>query len=340
VVEIGRNMKKSYKLVAGLLILLIVVLGSVSCEKEPSLRFEETRSLMDTYVKVIVYSDEETAETAINAAFARMEEIEKIASIFDSESEAFKLNQDGYLETPSDDLLKLISMSLDYYHLTEGSFDITIQPLLELWQGGLWKESKEVQQSRIDETLELVGSDKIAIEDSRIYFKTEGMSITLGGIAKGYAVDEALEVLRGMGVKYALIDAGGDMGTINSKPDGELWNVALVNPDDTSQSLANFEVSDKSVATSGNYARFFNPEKTAHHIINPKTGYSAPECISVTVIAGSPTEVDALSTSVFVMGPEDGMRLVESLDDVECLIVDADRAIHRSSGLSQYLAER
>jgi len=85
VVEIGRNMKKSYKLVAGLLILLIVVLGSVSCEKEPSLRFEETRSLMDTYVKVIVYSDEETAETAINAAFARMEEIEKIASIFDSE---------------------------------------------------------------------------------------------------------------------------------------------------------------------------------------------------------------------------------------------------------------
>jgi thiamine biosynthesis lipoprotein len=143
-----------------------------------------------------------------------------------------------------------------------------------------------------------------------------------------------------MGVKYALVDAGGDMGTINSKPDGELWNIALVNPDDTSQSLANFEFSDKSVATSGNYARYFNPEKTVHHIINPKTGYSATECISVTVIAGSPTEVDALSTSVFVMGPEVGMKLVESLDDVECLIVDADRTIHRSSGLSQYLVER
>ena len=135
-------MRKSYKLVAGLLILLIVVLGSVGCERELSLRFEETRSLMDTYVKVIVYCDEETGETAINAAFARMEEIEKIASIFDSESEAFKLNQDGFLDTPSDDLLKLISMSLDYYKLTDGSFDITVQPLLELWQGGLWKESK------------------------------------------------------------------------------------------------------------------------------------------------------------------------------------------------------
>ena len=338
--KIDKDMKKSYKLIAGLLILLIVVLGSVGCKRELSLRFEETRSLMDTYVKVIVYCDEETGETAINAAFARMEEIEKIASIFDSESEAFKLNQDGFLDTPSDDLLKLISMSLDYYKLTDGSFDITVQPLLELWQGGLWKESKEVQQSKIDETLGLVGSDKIAIEDNRIYFQTEGTEITLGGIAKGYAVDEALEVLRDMGIKYALVDAGGDMGTINSKPDGELWNIALVNPDDTSQSLANFEFSDKSVATSGNYARYFNPEKTAHHIINPKTGYSAPECISVTVIAGSCTEVDALSTSVFVMGPEDGMRLIESLDDVECLIVDADRTIHHSSGLSKYLVER
>jgi len=315
-VKIGKDMKKSYKLIAGLLILLIVVLGSVGCTREPSLRFEETRSLMDTYVKVIVYSDEETAETAINAAFARIGEIEKIATTWDSEGEAFKLNQDGYLDTPSDDLLKLINMSLNYYKLTEGSFDITVQPLLELWQGGLWKESKEVQQSKIDETLGLVGSDKIAIEDNRIYFQTEGMEITLGGIAKGYAVDEALEVLRDMGIKYALVDAGGDMGTINSKPDGELWNIALVNPDDTSQSLANFEFSDKS------------------------TGYSAPECISVTVIAGSCTEVDALSTSVFVMGPEDGMRLIESLDDVECFIVDADRTIHHSSGLSKYLVER
>jgi len=340
VVKIGKDMKRSYKLVAGLLILLIVVLGSVGCKRELSLRFEETRSLMDTYVKIIVYSDEKTAGTAINAAFARIGEIEKIATTWDSEGEAFKLNQDGYLDTPSDDLLKLISMSLDYYKLTDGSFDITVQPLLELWQGGLWKESKEVQQSKIDETLGLVGSDKIAIEDSRIYFQTEGTEITLGGIAKGYAVDEALEVLRGMGIKYALVDAGGDMGTINSKPDGELWNIALVNPDDTSQSLANFEFSDKSVATSGNYARYFNPEKTVHHIINPKTGYSAPECISVTVIAGSPTEVDALSTSIFVMGPEDGMRLVESLDDVECLIVDAERTIHRSSGLSKYLVEK
>ena len=308
--------------------------------------FEETRSLMGTYVKVVVYSDEKTAEEAISAAFARLEEVEKIASIFDEESEAFKLNQDGLLDTPSDELLQLINMSLDYSELTKGSFDITCQPLLDLWEykpdadKQFWELDEATQTERINETLKLVGSDKIVVEENRIYFKEEGMKITLGGIAKGYAVDEALKVIKGMGIRYALIDAGGDIGTLGSKPEGELWSIALVNPDDTSQSLATFKVSDKSVATSGNYERYFDPEKEVHHILNPKTGYSAAGCISVTIIAESCTQADALATGVFVMGAQEGMGLVESLDDVECLIVDADRIIHQSSGLSRYLNER
>ena len=308
--------------------------------------FEETRSLMGTYVKVVVYSDEGIAKEAISAAFARMEEIERIASIFDEESEAFKLNRDGHLNTPSDELLKLINLSLNYSELTGGSFDITCQPLLDLWQykpdadKQFWELDKTTQTRRINEALKLVGPDKIIIEDNKISFKEKGMKITLGGIAKGYAVDEALEVIKDMGIKYALVDAGGDISTLGSKPDGELWNVALVNPDDTSQSLANFRFSDKAVATSGNYERYFDPEKKVHHIINPKTGYSATGCISITIIAESGTQADALATGVFVMGPEDGMELVESLDDVECFIVDADRKIHRSSGLSEYLSER
>jgi len=339
-------MKKSYHVIAGLLILLIVLLGSTTCAGEPPMMFEETRSLMGTYVKVVVYSDEKTAEESISAAFARLEEIEKIASIFDEESEAFKLNRDGHLDTPSDELLQLINMSLDYSELTEGSFDITCQPLLDLWDykpdadKQFWELDEATQTERINETLKLVGSDKIVVEENRIYFKEEGMKITLGGIAKGYAVDEALKVIKGMGIRYALIDAGGDIGTLGSKPAGELWSIALVNPDDTSQSLATFKVSDKSVATSGNYERYFDPEKEVHHILNPKTGYSAAGCISVTIIAESCTQADALATGVFVMGAQEGMGLVESLDDVECLIVDADRIIHRSSGLSEYLSER
>jgi len=339
-------MKKSYQVIAGLSILLIVLLMSVTCAGEPPMIFEETRSLMDTYVRVAVYSDEETAEEAISAAFARMEEIEKIASIFDEESEAFKLNQDGQLDNPSDELLELINLSLDYSELTGGSFDITCQPLLDLWEykpdadKQFWELDETAQKAEINEALKLVGPDQIIIEDNKIYFKEKGMKITLGGIAKGYAVDEALEVIKDMGIKYALVDAGGDISTLGSKPNGGLWNIALVNPDDTSQSLATFRFADKAVATSGNYERYFDPEKKAHHILNPKTGSSAAGCISVTIIAESCTQADALATGVFVMGAEDGMELVESLDDVECLIVDADRIIHRSSGLSEYLRER
>jgi len=339
-------MKKSYQVIAGLLILLIVLLMSVTCAGELPMRFEETRSLMDTYVKVTVYSDEETAEEAINAAFARMEEIEKIASIFDEESEAFKLNQDGFLDTPSDELLQIINMSLDYSELTAGSFDVTCQPLLDLWDykpdadKQFWELDETTQKGKINETLKLVGSDKISVKDNKISFKEKGMKITLGGIAKGYAVDEALEVIKDMGIKYALVDAGGDINTLGSKPEGELWDIALVNPDDTSEHLVDFKIKDKAVTTSGNYERYFDPEAKAGHIINPKTGYSAAGCISVTIIAESCMRADALATGVFVMGAEEGMRLVESLDDVECLIVDADRIIHRSSGLSEYLSER
>ena len=339
-------MKRSYQVITGLLILLIVLLTPVSCTGELPIKFEETRPLMDTYVRVVVYSTEEPAQEAISAAFDRIEEVVNIASTFDENAEAFKLNRDGYIENPPPELLELIELSLDYSELTGGSFDITCQPLLDLWQykpdadKQFWELDGATQTERINEALKLVGPDKIIIEDNRISFKEEGMKITLGGIAKGYAVDEALEVIRDMGIKYALIDAGGDISTLGSKPGRELWDIALVNPDDTSEHLVDFKIKDKAVTTSGNYERYFDPEAKAGHILNPKTGYSASGCISVTLIAEGCTYADALATGVFVMGAEDGMELVESLDDVECFIVDADRVIHQSSGLSEYLNER
>ena len=326
--------------------LLIVVLVSVTCAGEPPKMLEETRSLMDTYVKVAVYSDEETAREVINAAFDRMEEIVNIASTFDETAEAYRLNQDGYVDAPSDELLDLIRMSIDYGEQTSGYFDITCQPLLDLWSYNpsadkqFWELDEATQQAKISGTSKLVGFDKIVVSENKISFQEEGMKITLGGIAKGYAVDEALGVIKDMGVKFALVDAGGDIRTLGSKPRGELWSIALVNPDDTSQCLATFSFADKAVATSGNYERYFDPEAEVGHILNPKTGYSAAGCISVTIIAENCTQADTLATAVFVMGAEDGMRLVESLDEVECFIVDADRIIHRSSGLSEYLSER
>ena len=331
-------MKKLSNIIAIPLTLLVLLFGSISCSLAIPLQYEETRDMMDTFIKTTVYSEDEAlAEEAMNLAFARMEEIAGVASIFDENSEAFRLNRDGYLDNPSPDLVQLIRLSMDYSELSDGYFDITVQPVLELWEGGLWEEPEEVQESRLDEVRRLIGSDKIDVTDDRISFQVEGMKITLGAITKGYAVDEALKVLEDMGIEYALVAAGGDISTLGSKPNNELWNLALVNPDNTSESLAIFEITRKSVSTSGNYERYFSPDKEAHHILNPKTGYSDSNCISVTIITESGTAADALATSVFVMGPDAGMNLVESLDDVECFMVDNNSIIHRSSGIDEYL---
>jgi len=326
-------MEKIFKTVATVVVIIIALFVLYSRWGKQT-KFEETRSLMDTYVSVIAYGGENTAE-AIDEAFRSMKEIESVASIYDPKSEAFLLNENGYIDHPSEDLFYLIRESLDYFELTGGSFDITVQPFLDLWEEGLWKEDKATQQKKIDETFKIVGSEKIVTEEGRIYFKEKGMKITLGGIVKGYVVDKAIRALQTMGIRNALVNAGGDMGTIGSVW-GRGWVVALENPEDKTQYIAKFRISNKAVVTSGNYERYFDPTKKIHHIIDPKTGYPANECISVTVIADTCRMADALATSVFVLGPQTGLQLIESLPEVEGLIIDSNRNIYRSSGLALY----
>lgn len=319
------------------LVFILLLLPSGSCKFRTIARIEETRELMGTYVSITVFSDEETGTEAIDAAFERMEEIVDIASIYDEDSEASILNKNGYLENPSPEFLELINDSIDYYNISGGCFDITVQPLLDLWSGGLWQESEEVQAEKISEVLDFIGSDMIEVNESRIEFITDGMSITLNAIAKGYAVDEAIKVIRDYGIRQALVNAGGDLYTMGTKTGGEKWVVELEDPDDTENTITAFTVADRAVTTSGGYHRYYDLEKEVHHIIDPRTGYSANSCISVTIITDSCMEADALATSVFVMGPVDGMALVESREDIEALIIDSDRKISKSSGLLEYI---
>ena len=316
----------------------IVFISLGGCKKVSLERVEETQQYMGTYVSIIVYADKNCGNEIIESAYKKIEELERIASNYDENSEVCRLNQQGYLDEASDELLEMIDLSIEYYKITDGSFDITIEPLLKLWSEGLWKESEEVQAEKISEALMLVGSDKINIENRKIEFELDGMSVTLGGIAKGYIIDKAMDVIQEAGIENALINAGGDIVTLGAKGDGEMWNISLENPDNTDESIASFSFIGKAAATSGNYYRYFDPDKEVHHIIDPKTGFSADKCISVTVIAQTCTEADALATSVFVMGSQDGLKLVESLDNVEALIIDSERNIYKSSGLSKYLS--
>jgi thiamine biosynthesis lipoprotein len=340
-VQIFTKRIKILAILSAFFIISFLLLSLGSCKFSTIEKVEETREMMGTYVTITVFSDEETGNKAISAAFDRIQEIVDIASIFDENSEASFLNKNGYLDNPSPEFLYLINTSIDYYNITGGCFDITVQPLLDLWSGGLWQESEEVQAQKIGETLAVVGSDKIIANNDRIEFKVDGMAITLGGIAKGYAVDEAIEVIKGFGIRGALVNAGGDMYALGKKSDGTSWTVGLDNPDKSGNTdiepLPTFGFENEAVATSGNYYRYYDPEGEVGHIMDPRTGYSATSCISVTIIAGTTIEADALATSVFVLGPDDGMELVESLDGVEALIIDSQGNIFKSSGLLKYI---
>ena len=338
--------KPSNKIIALLLFILIlfVAIGSTFFYNDPIRKFEETRIMMDTYVTVTIYTgDEKIAIDAINKAFDRMEEIEQISSIWDENAEAYSLNLNGEIINPSDELINIIKLSKYFSQITNGCFDITVQPLLDLWtynpnlENQFWELNTSDQLEQINNTMSLIGSDKIIINQttSSINFLVENMSITTGGIAKGFIVDEGLKILRDMGISHALINAGGDLATIGSKP-GSYWNVALENPRDTTDYITRFKISGKSVATSGNYRRYFNESENVGHILNPKTGYSAIDCWSVAIISDNCTYSDALATSVFVMGPNDGIKFINRLDGIECLIIDSNGDIYRSEGLSEY----
>jgi FAD:protein FMN transferase len=321
----------------------LLVSGLCSCGFKTLERFEETREMMGTYVTIIIYADEDDYAEVMDAAYNRIQQVVDVASVYDENSEISVLNREGYIDNPSRELKELIELSIKYYEISGGCFDITVSPVLKLWSGGLWKESEQVQAEKIEEALKLVGSDMIILEDDRIYYKTEGMSADLGGIAKGYAVDEALKVISEHGIKHALVNAGGDVATIGKKASGEKWVIELDDPerkeseDTLLEELPTFEFEDGAVATSGNYYRYYDPEGEVHHITDPLTGYSADKCISVTIITDTCTRADVLATSVFVMGVSDGMELVESLDGAEALIIDNDRNIYSSSGLLKYI---
>ncbi len=319
-------------------LLTAVLLAGFGCNYKTYQRFDQTREMMGTFINISVYAlDEEHANSAMDAAFEKIGQIEAIATIFSEHSEASFLNQYGHINNPSEHLGRLITESKNYYHISGGAFDITVQPILELWQAGLWQEPAEAQQEKLDRSMHLVGSDQIIVGSDMIEFEKENMKITLGGIAKGYAVDRAIQVLKQEGIKYGLVNAGGDIMTRGQKPDGSYWTIALENPDNRDEKIAVFEIANKAVATSGNYERYFDPDRQAHHIIDPRSGYASDQCISTTIISNSCMDADALSTSIFVLGPDEGIELVNRLSGVEALIIDNERNIYKSNGISKYI---
>lgn len=314
-----------------LLILSIALSGCVSIH-----RTEDARVAMDTDVIItVMHPDISEAESAIDRAFAEIYRIEHLMSHTAEDSEVAKLNKDGFLLNASPDLRYVIDKSCEYSKLSNGSFDITVLPVIDLWKERI-RAGSPPTGDEINETLKLVNYKNISIKNNSVYFNQTSMKITPGGIAKGYAIDRAIDVLKEHHIQHALVNAGGDIRAMGFKKEDEPWKIALRNPGDKTEYITIINLSNMSVATSGNYERYFSEEARASHIIDPKTGYAARDLLSATIIAGNATDADALATAVFVLGENDGMELIEYLDGVEGLIITGDRRILRSSGFGDF----
>ena len=307
--------------------------------------FQARREMMDTWVSITVYDEDEAhAAAALEAAFVRMQEVVEIASTFDPEAEAARLNEQGRLDDASPELIEMLTEARRFSDVSDGTFDVTIEPLLALWRfdpqadAQFWELDTAAQRVAIDEAKALAGSDRIVLGPGARVELLPGTQVTLGGIAKGYVVDQGLQALRDAGIEHALIDAGGDIGVYGGKPGGAAWEISLRHPEDEAPALATFELFEGAIATSGNYLRYFDPEAQVGHIMDPRTGQSAFLSSSATVIAGTCTEADALATAVFVLGPVEGLGMVEGLEGVEAMVLDHDdpTEIARSEHLDRY----
>ncbi len=296
-------------------------------------------TVMGTDLKMTISGvDERTANAAFAAAVKEMERIEQEMSEWRDGTDVSEINRLAGIrpvKVPSE-LIKMVSSAIVVSELTHGAFDISWAAMRGVWDFRPGHE-RVPDKAEVAQRLKLVDYRDIVVDPAKstIFLKRKGMAIGLGAIAKGYAVDKAMEKFVKAGVRNAIIRAGGDMRVQGTDENGMPWVIGIKNPRKRNTLIAKLPVSNISVSTSGDYERFFIKDGVLyHHIMDPRTGYPARGCQSVTILAPDTMTSDALSTSVFVLGPKKGMELIRKLPGVEGLIVDAEGKVTASNGIT------
>lgn len=305
----------------------------------PSNLYKYHQVAMGTVIEItLIDDDEEAASKAALQAFQEIKRIEILMSRFLGSSDVTRINRSAGVEwvKVSPETAEVIKKAKEISELSEGGFDITVGPLTELWRKAREKKIPPPAEE-VKEKLDLVNFKNIEMDqERRVFLKKRDMAIDLGGIAKGYGVDRAFDVLRSLGYKKLIVNAGGDLRAGGLK-DNQPWSIGIQNPRESEKMLTRISVSNMAVATSGDYERFFIYEgKRYHHIFNPKNGFPTEGCQSVTIVAKDCITADALATAVFVLGPEKGYSLCQKLDGVDCLIVDKEGKIIISPNLKTW----
>ena len=307
----------------------------------PAEWYSREEAIMGTAVRVeLWHEDAAAARAAMSAVMDEMHRIDATMSPFKPESELSRINREAAQKPVaiSQEMFDLIGRSIEFSKLSGGAFDITFSSVGYLYD---YREHVKPTDQQIAQALPGINYRHLQLDSKArtIHYARPGVRIDLGGIAKGYAVDNCIAILKGRGISNAIVTAGGDSRLLGDKR-GRPWNVGIRDPRRRGEVVAVLPLADVAISTSGDYERYFEEDGVRyHHIINPRTGKSATGVRSVTVIAPNGITTEGLTKSVFVKGPKEGMRLIESLKGVDAIIIDADGRMLYSPGLRDAVRE-
>jgi thiamine biosynthesis lipoprotein len=276
--------------------------------------------------------DQSSADEAFDAAQGEFSRVHRLTDRFAAQnlpdpdvSDVYRINQNPGQAVPvSPDTIFLIQSALEVSRQSGGAFDIAIGPLMDLWD---FKGAKHIpSQAELDALLPLADDQLIQVDaEAGAVTVRPGMVLDMGGLAKGYATDCAADALRDMGIRHAIINAGGNVYALGRKPDGSPWRVGIRHPREDGALLGVVEAADQAVVSSGDYERYFEADGVRyHHILDPQTGRPASNAISVTIVNSKSLTADLLSTAVFVLGRESLDDLIPRFAGTEALVVDED----------------
>ncbi len=293
--------------------------------------------MMGTEVSVYLWSDDEEAGlAALEAVFQEADRIDRLMSTYKDDSEITKINL-GAAAAPvrsGEELFGLIARSLEISVLTQGAFDITYESVGQHYD---FRKHQRPDVATVQSELENINYRYVEIDNvtRSVSFRRDGVRINLGGIAKGYVVERGISILRASGIENAIVTAGGDSRLLGDRR-GRPWMVGIRDPRKDGEVAISVPLQDEAISTSGDYERYFDEDGVRyHHIIHPGTGTPASGVHSATVFGPDAVTTDALSTSVFVMGVDKGMRMIAALPDYESIVIDANGRVFYSDGLEQ-----
>ena len=336
----------------GIVVLVCLLIAGAAYEYNNTTDKECTKNtlLMDTVITL--RASGKNAEAAVDDGIDRLNEIDKMASATNSDSDIAKINAaaGGTAVLVHPEIIQMIKTAIQYSKLTEGSFDITVGPLINLWGIGTDKECVPTD-AKIQENLALVGYDNIELDETAntVRLKDKGMAIDLGAVAKGFATDELLTIYEKYQIKNGLISLGSStVYALGKNTEGDSWTIGIVNPrDENSENyLGIIRLTDEMISTSGDYERYFIQDgKRYHHILDPKTGYPADSGVmSTTIVVSDGTKdkgliSDILSTAVFVLGKDKGLELMQKIDGVSGEITTTDNQVYTTPGFDERIEE-